>query len=1058
MTSKESYFPVLNKILFFLVVCLTTRPAELHAQTSIIERYTLTQYTDENGLPQNSVKSIAADQEGFVWLATENGLVRYDGHHFYTYDKFNLNIEDSRVYAVQRSINGKERETLYAGTAFGKNEFLRIENGRAVKDTLYALNSFWSKPHVKEGHINTFIASGLPTILRKYGASQQHYAVPLIDDHGSYYICDKDKVTLYSKNIKAPAIPFATNTFLNFFLIGKQLYHYSENGKIHRFETSRTTELLLKGDILKNASYKGTKQGVEIYWNNTNDQTFLYLNKCLYVLEKGNGGHMNTMLIVRDFDLLAHNIFSVYYNSPNKKLFLGSITQGLFVIENQPFKTLVTPGGEMENVFYAQTAFGKNAVLTSGGIILGQNENTKQTEYQYLPALQKEHAYDKRGILTDVQGNIWIKNGARLDLFNSSGTKLINKWEVGDELKQIYLAKNGLIWIGLKHKGLYFIDPLNAQTGPKLFLSKDLTAISFITSKTENVLLVGTEHGLYEVNVVSKTSLFIKGTERTFIRSIYVARQDAIWITSLDKGIQLYGKHGIVTFPLDKKRYLALAHCITEDLNGFFWIPANRGLFRIKKEDLLHYAAEKATGRALETLDSDLYYHYFDKRKGFLTNEFNGGCQPCGLQLDNGYLSFPSLKGLVWFIPDETSGTLPSGKIFADRVEYNNHSFPILTDTVRLPLTPRNVRFRFAIPFFGSSDNINVSYALIKDGEYKKTDWNPVNSQDISIYFSSLSSGEYTLYLKKLNGFGKDNVTIKKIHISVPLLWHETWWTRLIFTLLVILGLYLYVRWRLNKVKHENRRLEIKIASRTSDLQISRDQQEKQLRIMSRLITSMSHDIRSPLNYIGRTSRQISTLIKKGEFDEVAEIGDLITDSTQNMSLLIKNLLDYIKAYVYGRTMKFEPIHLKNLVETKLLVFKNIAELGKNRISVSIPDDLNVHSDAQMLGIIVHNLIDNAIKYTSEGTIQICAGSQSELDVTKDKEGIYLVFSNNGFPLSATLLEMFNRDNNEGTIEPESDAGLGSFLIKEISELISVRLNVTQTETTNFYLLFDKEQ
>ena len=65
------------------------------------QQFSVQNYTDENGLPQNSVKSIATDNAGFIWLATENGLVRYDGHQFDLFDKNqtqdNMNLRKFQV-------------------------------------------------------------------------------------------------------------------------------------------------------------------------------------------------------------------------------------------------------------------------------------------------------------------------------------------------------------------------------------------------------------------------------------------------------------------------------------------------------------------------------------------------------------------------------------------------------------------------------------------------------------------------------------------------------------------------------------------------------------------------------------------------------------------------------------------------------------------------------------------------------------------------------------------------------------------------------------------------
>ena len=64
------------------------------------QNYTVQNFTDENGLPQNSVKSIAIDNVGYIWLATENGLVRYDGQQFTLFDKSITNAQSNRIINI----------------------------------------------------------------------------------------------------------------------------------------------------------------------------------------------------------------------------------------------------------------------------------------------------------------------------------------------------------------------------------------------------------------------------------------------------------------------------------------------------------------------------------------------------------------------------------------------------------------------------------------------------------------------------------------------------------------------------------------------------------------------------------------------------------------------------------------------------------------------------------------------------------------------------------------------------------------------------------------------
>ena len=129
----------MNKKGVFLTVFLSILVGNIVAQP----QYTVEHYTSENGLPQNSIKSISIDTYGFVWLATEDGLVRFDGHHFYVFNRSNLPISVNRIYFIEPAVRDKtspgmgRNQISYA--TFEGSELVKIEKGTAVVDTNYRM-------------------------------------------------------------------------------------------------------------------------------------------------------------------------------------------------------------------------------------------------------------------------------------------------------------------------------------------------------------------------------------------------------------------------------------------------------------------------------------------------------------------------------------------------------------------------------------------------------------------------------------------------------------------------------------------------------------------------------------------------------------------------------------------------------------------------------------------------------------------------------------------------------------------------------------------------------
>ncbi|WP_254411160.1 sensor histidine kinase [Dyadobacter diqingensis] len=1049
---------LLFHIVFFL--CFLS-----HGYLTAQKHYTVSHYTGDNGLPQNSIKSIAADSEGFVWMISEDGLIRFDGQRFSVFNKSNLKISNNRFFVMMPSlVNPKAADagkTKVIYTAVPDDEFIRIEKGKAVLDTLYYKSQLKPKFPANSGLDKTVLAAGIPHYLSTQFVPE-NYLIPTGCGDNNYYLCDSSRIRYFEKGKISSEVNTAGRSVWNLFTLDRRLYHFNGDGTITLISKWGDVAQPLAGDITENPADKTQKSNCKIYWNISSAQAFIYLDKNIYQLSQQNG-KLVTQLIMQGFDLKSANIQSVFFDEKNQRLFLGSITQGLYVLTRQRFQTLLTKGDDMENVFYGQLDYENNTVLTPNGIMIRKEAASDSVISAKITAMHLTNAEDKRSMLSDDQGFIWIKEGQSLLRLNRKDLSVNRVWKLGSEIKVIYKDDTGYIWIGMTKSGLYGIDPSDFDARLKRFLRN--LKVNYLASASPGNLLIGTESGLYNLQVSSGKCSLLPGTEGLFIKSIYAAGPKELWFTAQEKGVMFIGSdHKVVNFPLDKNRFLASPHCIVDDGKGYLWVPTNKGLFQIAKRDLLHYAQLKSAGEskgtANKSLPTELFYLYHSREEGFNTNEFNGSCQPCGLKLQNGFISLPSLSGLVWFKPDEVRGSGPEASIILDRVEVNNKVLTFSGDTLHFPLDPQYIKLRFSSAYFGHKYNLNLSYALVKKNvAVRPGDWIAVDNDNPDISFSSLNSGEYTLLVRKLNGFGISNYTIKKIYFVVPLLWYQTWWATVLFVLVMIAGVYLFYVIKVKNMKRENARLEALVGGRTErlnnallDLETSKKDMSRQIQMLSMLLTSMTHDVQSPLNFIALTSGGIPKMIDEGNLKDVSHLGTLISDSSKRMSMMLRDLLDYVKIQVYGNRMKFEEINLKALIDNKLAIFKNVILHHESGYVNEVPEDLSVYSDYQMLSILVHNLIDNAAKFTQNGSIQISAKRNKT-------QRIELVIANSTIGLPDEFLEMINNNeeisSTDVSVKYRKKVGMGLLIVKEVAALVGVTLKVTQTDMIRFHLFFE---
>ena len=132
--------------------------------------YNITHFTDKNGLPQNSVKAIKKDNRGNFWLATERGLVRYDGNNFVVCDDFGSSFPNRNSASFHIApLNAKD--DFFAINDDGT--FIRITSGRAMIDPSFYRGQLEAQPFALHGH-DGYLTEGLPSI-RLMHVSPDHY-------------------------------------------------------------------------------------------------------------------------------------------------------------------------------------------------------------------------------------------------------------------------------------------------------------------------------------------------------------------------------------------------------------------------------------------------------------------------------------------------------------------------------------------------------------------------------------------------------------------------------------------------------------------------------------------------------------------------------------------------------------------------------------------------------------------------------------------------------------------------------------------------------------------
>jgi signal transduction histidine kinase/ligand-binding sensor domain-containing protein len=902
---------------------------------------------DSNHLPQNSVKSITPDKYGYIWLSTENGIVRYDGLNFKTFNSESIKgLNSNRMLLFTGNI---KKDSIIILNSL--SETLLIHN-RTVKilDTVVSrkkLHKLLSRDIYFRNRNNYLPQKGKPIAFSVKDKTYQF---------------TQDSVSVYNSNYKLTVQKKYTHEdSLRFFVSSGNLYMLNKQNEFSLFSEIHQSYQKFGPDFTKK---------IKIYTNDTN---------------KG-------LLVVKRNDF-KHNATSYHHNT-------GS-----------------------DDVYYALAKFSDTKIVSSTGELFdvnGQTEIIGIGDYT-----------DKFMLIIDNNGDMWTKESAHLYRFSKkSNFKEYTKWTLIHPISCLSKGVDGKIFIGTYNsnhqKGdLYSIDPKEQTPSPKAIMKLNFY-LSVLAALDTQTLWCGSEQGLYKINVATKKIKQYKSFNKSIVRNIYTPNKNEAWIGSYNNGFFLYRNEKITHLPTDRNGYLSSSHCILEDKKGYMWITTNRGLFSVKKQDIYDYADNKT---------KNIYYHFYDRTSGFLNNEFNGGCNSCGINLHNKTFFFPSMDGVVYFNPDDVKKPQPTNGIYLDYTEADSLSYTN-NDSLVFDRNFGKIKFFISSPFFGNTYNQNIETRL--EGPVTQG-WTPMTENNVS--FSTLPPGEYKLKIRKLSGFGSKYIC-KDYHFSVtPAFWQTRWFT----ILLIALGIYityLSYKLRVRYIKHKNIQLEKQVVLRTQQLQTTvvtlrktKDDLNVQVLNHKKLIKTITHDIKSPLKFIAITGRYLYNNLEKSLPISKEDIKAIHTSSTQ-LYHFVDNFLEYAKETDLENN-ESQPYSLHMLADEKLSFFKNIAAAAKTKLINKTDARLFITVNRHLLSIILHNLLDNALKNTFSGTITVSAIAENDV--------LSINVADTGAGMKPEIVSYYMSLSEETTI-PTKQNGMGLHMITELLTITGGKLHINSQE------------
>ena len=402
------------------------------------------------------------------------------------------------------------------------------------------------------------------------------------------------------------------------------------------------------------------------------------------------------------------------------------------------------------------------------------------------------------------------------------------------------------------------------------------------------------------------------------------------------------------------------------------------------------------------------------------------------------------MNGNVLFNSLNVVPKLPTNTVFFEQAKVDDKVIAIVGNNVTVNQGFERLGIYIHSPYYGNANNLNIEVKF--DGPITQK-WR--NLKDNYISFTTLPPGTYTLTARKLSGFNSQ-YKYQKLKITIPKLFYQTNFFYFLLLILFIVILLYAIKIRTQYIKRNNVLLQNKIAEQTFQLKFTVTTLKKTTETLQseianhkKLIGAITHDIKSPLRFLAITGKHLYK--NRNDVEAIKDDIENVYSSSNQLYNFVDNLLEYTK--VADHENHSEPYKLFDLIEEKKEIFLNIASSKKTSI-VNLVDENEIFTiNRQLLSIIIHNLLDNAVKNTFSGKIKF--------SLMKNSDEMIIIIEDTGIGISDDLVKFYN--NREFLkIKNQKSIGMGIQMVSELLDIIKGEMKIESSVNlgTKIILLF----
>lgn len=980
----------------------------------------------DDGLPNNTIKSIVQDKYGFLWLATFNGLSRYDGNSFRNY----IHTES------EHSLSGNHIEALCdvsKGILIGSSvgiEYLDYQTNRItechikgqcigkmilkfakVNRSVYAITADGTLIHsVDNNHFFPILAKLLGKVK----------AIAAIDDN-LLAVCSKQEVVLVdiSNNHIIQKLSLTNNHSIS---DDRVLYYSKLTHTLYLGMGIGSPSIALH--IEPNRHMKITGQQIP-----TSLKCVADWGKNVVFGTDGNGlyivsnGKMRSV-VPTNSNISSDAIHSLFVDKESN-LWVGTYRGGLNVYSPQyNWFTTFTLANHLMNYPIVSSVYRCGNVVYAGTDGGGLNIcNLKTGRIESMTKSNSGLTGNHILTMTADKQHLWMGvYGRGLHSYDFTTHHIKYHPLVHTSEKHIWqLADDGLgnIWITGEGVGIYHKQSGRYTRIPSL-KGKMFNCIQF----RGDVAWLAADDGIYKINVFNY-KIICHYTHLSYsrnIKTLYVDARDKIWFAPDNDGLKYFTEHNRIIHSVGHKQGMECRNIvsITTDNTGQLWVGTENGLF-------------------CKQIGTD-FFAVFGRKDNMPTPQF---CYNSVWQDGRDFI-FGTTEGMVMFTPTKMQPTYSKPLICFS-------SLQLVKDNVSIALqlqNPKKVdlaynqnffRIKFSAPHLVGSSKQQIKYRLQGFEDH----WEIANNNREASY-TNVPPGDYIFEITVI-GESDHNTSLAQLPIHIGKPWYDTWLARLLWLFLIagsIVGVTrLYIHIQKNKALILQKENEQRILKETDETKMN-------------FFAGITHELRTPIFLI---TAPLEELLEKGEYPISVPYFYLrrMYNNALRLNNLISQILDIRKLDLNQLNPKLQRVelveHFKHLSRNYQMLCqqKKIHYSFEPTISEILAD-----MDMEKVELVISNLISNAYKYTRQAgkvNLRISADDTTvRFDVIDTGIGI------NEEDLKHIFDKYYRADNNNTTVGDGFGLAFVRKIVDSLGGTVSVKSQLGQG--SDFYFILPRKK